>query len=134
MVSEPSAKWGEMVNMLSRYGEPFYVQEYVRTPTGWPWPNDYVKELGDSTEIIGLFVQDSSNEGVQNQVQGIRTGGRFATSPGAPVDELTTLRRASNDKFYRLIGDPLVSPGRAFSQLKVFASNVIDRPLSVIQD
>ena len=115
--------------MLDRHGESFFVQENVRVPSGFPPPHEWKFELGDSTEVLGMFIQSQSDDALIAGAQGIATRGRFAAEADAPVDELTVLRRARDNTFIRLIGDPIIAPEMAIAQIKVYAAEITERPV-----
>jgi hypothetical protein len=106
----------------------FYVQEFIKKPTGFPPPFDFEYIYADGVDIYGLFVQDSSSEMLIAGAQGLRTRGRFATCPNVPLRDGEIVRRESDNVFIRIIGDAKQSPEQAESQIKLFTAEITERP------
>jgi hypothetical protein len=110
------------------YYKKFYMQEYVKVPSGFPPPGDFDYVLSDGTDIYGVFIQDSSSEMLVAGAQGLNTRGRFATRPNVPLRDGEIIRRESDNVFIRIIGDAKQSPEQAESQIKLFTGEIIERP------
>jgi len=110
--------------MIERYGEIFYVQDLVLDSSDFCEPWDMQETYVDGAKICGVFLQVSSNESSGTAADVVRTRGRFVTTPDAPVRTQMTIRRASDNMFFRLVGEAVRSPEQAFAKLKVFAAIV----------
>ena len=119
---------------LDMYYQKFYIQEYTRVPSGFPPPHEWVKELGDGAEVMGLFIPDQSTEMLITAAPNIRTRGRFITDSGAELDSSMTLRHAELDFFISPISDPLTAPKFSPTQSKRLFAQVVERPLQTLQE
>ena len=111
--------------MMERYAETFYVQDRVlrNEPFDEPW--DMQEVYTDGHQIRGVFLQSGSNEAGSADGDTIRINGRFVTEPNAPVRAQMTIRRESDNMYFRLSGEALRAPEQAFARLKVFAARAI---------
>jgi hypothetical protein len=110
---------------VESYYEPFYVQELKESPS--PAADVQLYEYHDGVEVMGLFKQKQSGEMPIADTLGIETRGRFA----ANVDIISgsILRRARDGVLIKLVGDPLVSPPQALTQIKTWESYVTSRAI-----
>jgi len=111
--------------MLERYAEVFYVQDRVLQSEPFEAPWDMQEVYADGAKIRGVFLQSSSNEVNSAHGDAIRVNGRFVTDPNAPVRAQMTIRRESDNTYFRLSGEALRAPEQAFVRLKVFAARVV---------
>lgn len=116
--------WGDVM-VIDRYGELFYIQEFVLKTSEHPPPWDVEDMRVDGAEIRGLFLQGQSGEVSSAAADVLRTRGRFVTTPSAPVQTQMTLRRASDSKLFRLVGEAVHAPEKAFVGLKVYAAQEV---------
>ena len=112
---------------MQSYYELFYKQEMVQVSSGFPPPWDWDFIMGDGAEVYGVYIRDDSTEMRIAGGQGLRTVGRFACSPSVPIESGITLRRVSDNNFYRITGDPKVSPKKARIQTMLFDCELISR-------
>lgn len=108
--------------------EPYYVQEYVQVPSGYPPPNHWVWVKTDGRVIRGYFTQRQTSEVLVASAQGIRTHGQFTCDKSEDLTPFTTLRRASDSHWFAIQGDPIVMPDMSTMPYKVFICSITDRP------
>ena len=114
--------------MIGRFLETFYIQEMTAQPSPFPPPwNDPIWVMGDGREVKGKFLQSQTDEVLIASAMGTRTHGRFITSIDTPIDKRTILKRARDDFFFALEGDPIEAPEQAIVKLKVFECRIKDR-------
>jgi len=112
---------------MKDYYEPFFTQELVRVPTVYPPPYDWIWEMGDGEEFVGLYIVDNSQEVRIASAQGIKVGGRFVVDPDVPIKDGDVVRRVSDDVYFRIIGEPKISPKQARSQVKLFQAQITEK-------
>lgn len=115
---------------MKHFYEPFFTQGLTQTPSGWPPPNQWIYTYGDALEFKGLYIQDTSDQMRIAHAQGIKTRGRFVTAPDVPLSDGMTVRRMSDNVYFKIIGDPKQSPARARAQVKTFEAEITERPVS----
>lgn len=108
---------------MQSYYELFYKQEMVQVSSGFPPPWQYDWIMGDGAEVYGVYIRDDSTEMRIAGGQGLRTVGRFACSPSVPIESGITLRRVSDNNFYRITGDPKAS-GTPATWQSIFAGEL----------
>lgn len=112
---------------MSSYYKTFNLMERVRTPTGFPFPNDWFYSWGPGMEVSGIFIQSQSDTMMAAGTETVSTSGRFAHHPSIPLHPFDVLRREEDGIFIRLIADPQKSPEKAESQVKSWLAEIIDR-------
>ena len=112
---------------MKDFYEEFFIQGSIRIPAPFPPPWDWTIIHGDLKLIMGVYIQDSSTEMMIASAQGIKARGRFVSAPDSPVTSGVTVRRVSDNHFFRIIGDPKQSVKKARSQVKMFEAEITDR-------
>ena len=112
---------------IKDYFEEHCLQEKTFAPSGFPPPDDKVCKHVDGAEVRGLFVQSQSDNVIVASARGIKTRGRFAAPPDAPLSDGDVVRRKRDGLLIRIIGDPIQSPAQAESSFKTFAAEAADR-------
>jgi hypothetical protein len=110
---------------VESYYEPFFVQELKELPS--PGADVQLYEYQDGTEVMGLFKQKQSGEVPIADTLGIETRGKFAA--GVEIISGSILRRAKDGVLIKVIGDPLVSPPQALTQIRTWDSYVTSRAI-----
>jgi len=109
---------------LANFYEQFFVQEFVEIPSDSP-TGEKLYEYQDGREVQGLFKQRQSGESPIADSYSTTTYGRFAAN--ADIDSGSFLRRAKDDVFIKIIGDPLQAPKQALTQVRTWESYITTR-------
>jgi hypothetical protein len=111
---------------LEDYYEQYFVQELAEIPPENPSATDErLYEYRDGAEVMGLFKQNQSSERPVADSEDVVTVGRFAAN--AIIQSGSFLRRAKDDVFVKIVGDPLQSPKQAYTQVRTWESYVTSR-------
>ena len=111
-----------MVNQ--RYFEKYFIVDWVEKISADI--TTFIPTDGDV--VMGLFVQNKSNETMAASAEVIQTHGRISVNENAPINNKDTLRRASDGLFFSITSDPIKAPSKAMNKIKVYQASVTDRP------
>lgn len=101
--------------MIENYYEPFFIQNWVSRPDGFGGTGQF---WDDGREILGTYIQNSSNEVRVAEAQGMASIGVFATGVAENVRDGDVVRRARDGAYFKITGIPMRAPEQAVSQFK----------------
>jgi hypothetical protein len=98
---------------MDKYKETFYLQMRRTELSGYDFPDMFIRPYTDIGEVKGVYVSDGQR-------------GRFLVQGEASLVSGDVLRRACDNLFIKIVGQPRISPKAAVSQFKAYNAEVLD--------